>query len=79
MYRTPFSASAVACSWSSVYRELPPSMMMSPASRCAPSSPIVCLVGSPDGTITHTTRGADRAPASASSESTVRGLSGLRS
>ena len=40
---------------------------------------MVARVGSPEGTITHTTRGRASAAASAGSESTVRGLAGLRS
>ena len=75
----PLGANAAACAWSSVYRELPPSMMMSPASSTSPSEATVARVGSPDGTITQTTRGVRSAATSASSESTSRGLVGLRS
>ena len=53
----PLGSNAAACAWSSVYRELPPSMMMSSASSTSASDTIVALVGSPDGTITQTTRG----------------------
>ena len=75
----PLGSSAAACAWSSVYRELPPSMMMSPASSASPSEATVARVGSPEGTITQTTRGAESAAASASRLSTSRALSGLRS
>ena len=38
---------------------LPPSMMMSPGSPTAMSLSMLCVVGSPAGTITHITRGLD--------------------
>ena len=46
------------CGLSSVHLELPPSMTRSPAASSPPSASTVSRVGSPAGTMTHTTRGA---------------------
>ena len=59
-------ASASACTLSSVNLELPPSTTTSPALSSSPSSRTVARVGSPEGTITQTTRGASRASTRAS-------------
>ena len=53
-----------SCTWSSVYFELPPSMTTSPGLSSSLSSLTVARVGSPEGTITQTTRGADSASTS---------------
>jgi hypothetical protein len=53
----PFSANAAACTLSSVYLELPPSITRSPGDRMSPSEATVPAVIFPAGTITHVTRG----------------------
>jgi hypothetical protein len=58
--------------WSSVYFEFPPSTTTSPGLSSSLSSLMVARVGSPEGTITHTTRGAERASTSAGRLSTSR-------
>src|SRR3954453_13956033 len=68
----PFSASSSVCTLSSVYRELPPSTTTSPGSRTSASSRTVSRVGSPEGTMTHTARGASSAWTRASRVSTSR-------
>src|SRR6478672_13754230 len=73
-----FSASSLAFSKSSVKRELPPSMTRSPGSSRSASLATVSRVGSPAGTMTHTTRGAARALTRAGRVRTSA-TSGLRS
>ena len=68
----PFSRHITSCTWSSVYFELPPSTTTSPGLSSSPSSLTVALVGSPEGTITQTTRGAVSASTSAGRLSTSR-------
>src|SRR3954454_19450260 len=68
----PFSRSITSCTWSSVNFELPPSTTTSPGLSRSPSSLTVARVGSPEGTITQTTRGASSASTRAGSESTSR-------
>src|SRR5215217_5380042 len=52
----PFGASASWRRLSSVQRELPPSMIVSPSSSSSASSSTVCWVGSPAGTMIQTER-----------------------
>src|SRR4051812_38844917 len=68
----PFSRSITSCTWSSVNLELPPSTMTSPGLSSSPSSLTVARVGSPEGTITQTTRGVWSASTRAGRESTSR-------
>src|SRR4051812_27980452 len=68
----PFSRSITSCTWSSVNFELPPSTTTSPSLSSSPSSLTVARVGSPEGTITQTTRGASSASTRASRLSTSR-------
>jgi hypothetical protein len=74
----PFSASSSLCRRSSVHRELPPSMTMSPSLSSPLSSSTVARVGSPAGTITQTTFGEGSASTMARRLSTSL-TSGLRS
>jgi hypothetical protein len=54
----PSLRSTLARAMSSVHFELPPSMMVSPFSSSLESLSTVCCVGSPAGTMIHTSRGA---------------------
>src|SRR3712207_2282592 len=74
----PFSRHSTSWIWSSVYLELPPSTITSPGLSSSARSSTVARVGSPAGTITHTTRGALSASTSSSRLSTSR-FPGLRS
>ena len=63
--RCPSRGSITSCTWSSVNLELPPSTTTSPGLSSSASSLTVACVGSPEGTITQTTRGAVSASTSA--------------
>jgi hypothetical protein len=66
----PSSCSAAARRTLSRQLELPPSITTSPGSSSSPRRVTVPSVGSPAGTITHTTRGASSAATSSSSDAT---------
>src|SRR4051812_3413515 len=68
----PFSRSITSWSWSSVNFELPPSTTTSPGLSSSASSLTVARAGSPEGTITQTTRGAASASTRAGRLSTSR-------
>src|ERR687896_94251 len=83
----PSGDRASARALSSVQRELPPSMIVSPSSSSPASESTVCWVGSPAGTMIQTERGRSSFDASSSSEpapsaptdSAVRTASSLKS
>ncbi len=64
----PFFASSAWRRTSSWKLVLPPSMIVSPGSRCSSSSSICASVASPAGTITQTARGFSSLPTSSAIE-----------
>jgi hypothetical protein len=66
----PAAATALDRRTLSSQLELPPSMTTSPAASRSVSSATVVSVGSPDGTITHTTRGVSSAATRSASDPT---------